>query len=78
MPYQSLPLTKEDKGGFERTGKNRISNHLPLSKKRIIKKIKLMRLPRHFVPRNDDLEFLLPWWEKVKMRMKFIPWQIFV
>jgi hypothetical protein len=22
MPYQSLLLTKEDKGGFERTGKN--------------------------------------------------------
>jgi len=27
-------------------------------------------LPRHFVPRNDELEFLLPWWEKVRMRVK--------
>jgi len=33
-------------------------------------KIELMRLPRHFIPRNDESKFLLPWWEKVRMRVE--------
>jgi len=39
-----------------------------------------MRLPRHFVPRNDDsAEFLLSWWEKVRMGIKKrydMPWHV--
>jgi hypothetical protein len=48
------PFRKGGRGDFKRTGKNRISNHFLLSKGRELKKIELMRLPRHFVPRNDE------------------------
>jgi len=53
------PLAKEVRG-FEIIGKKQILLNLLLSKKKGIKEIEFMRLPCHFVPRNDDSEFLLP------------------
>jgi hypothetical protein len=51
-----LTLTLSHEGAREKI----ISFLLPLFKEIGIKKIKVKRLPRHFVPRNDELEFLLP------------------
>jgi hypothetical protein len=54
------PFRKKGLGDLKELDKKRILLELPLTKKKGIKKIELMRLPRHFVPRNDESEFLLP------------------
>jgi hypothetical protein len=61
--YSQEPICSFRKGGkgdLNLLEKNQFPNHLPLSEGKGIKKIELMRLPRHSVPRNDESEFLLP------------------